>query len=96
MTVNVAGVTNAQVLTLTATNVTDGTTILSSLSVNIGFLLGGTTADRSVNSADISQTKSQSGQAVSSSNFRQDVTHDNSINSADISLVKSKSGTALP
>jgi hypothetical protein len=58
-------------------------------------LIGDTTADTSVNSADISQTKSQSGQAVTNSNFREDVNVDGSLNSADISLVKSKSGTAL-
>jgi hypothetical protein len=59
-------------------------------------LLGDTTADGFVNSADISQTKSQSGQAVGGSNFREDVNADGFLNSADISLVKSKSGTALP
>jgi hypothetical protein len=62
----------------------------------MGVLLGDTTADASVNSADISQTKSRSGQVVGSGNFRSDVTVDGSLNSADISLVKSKSGTALP
>jgi hypothetical protein len=36
------------------------------------------------------------GQAVDSTNFRNDVTVDGSLNSADISLVKYKSGTALP
>ena len=59
-------------------------------------LLGDTTADRSVNVADIGQTKSQSGHTVTSSNFREDVNVDGSINVADIGLVKSKSGTALP
>jgi hypothetical protein len=59
-------------------------------------LVGDTTADGSVNSADISQTKSQSGHTVGSSNFPEDVTADGSVNSADISVVKSKSGTALP
>jgi hypothetical protein len=49
-----------------------------------------------VNSADIGQTKSQSGQSVTSSNFREDVNADGFINSADIGLVKSRSGTALP
>ena len=58
--------------------------------------LGDTTNDGSVNSADIGQTKSQSGSPVTGSNFRQDVTNDGTINSADIGLVKSKSGTALP
>ena len=54
------------------------------------------TADRTVNSADIGQTKSQSGQAVSSSNFREDVTLNGLIDSQDVQLVTSKQGTALP
>src|SRR5207253_5664542 len=95
--VNLTGVTNAQVITVSLTNVTDSASNFSSaVSASMGVLIGDTTADGSVNSADISQTKSQSGHAVSSSNFREDVTADGSINSADISLVKSKSGTALP
>jgi hypothetical protein len=59
-------------------------------------LVGDTNADTFVNSADIGQTKSQSGQAVSTSNFREDVNVDGFVNSADIGLAKSKSGTALP
>jgi hypothetical protein len=62
----------------------------------VSLACGFTTADRAVNSTDIAQTKSQSGQFVTISNFRQDVTVDAAINSADIALVKSKSGTALP
>ena len=54
------------------------------------------TSDQSVNSADISQTKSQSGYSMTSSNLREDVTVDGNLNCADITLVKSKSGTALP
>jgi hypothetical protein len=69
---------------------------VNDITVPIGFLIGDSTGDGSVNSADISQTKSKSGQAVGPSNFRNDVTVDGSLNSADISLVKSKSGTALP
>jgi hypothetical protein len=59
-------------------------------------LLADTNANGSVNSSDTSQTKSQSGTAVTSSNFREDLNVDASINSGDIALVKSKSGTALP
>jgi hypothetical protein len=55
-----------------------------------------TTANRLVNSSDISQTQSQSGQAVTGSNFREDVTINGQINSSDISFVQSKSGTGLP
>jgi hypothetical protein len=95
--VNLTGVTNAQVITVNLTNVSDSAGNCSSaVSAQMGVLAGDTNGDRFVNSADISQTKSQSGQAVTSSNFREDLNADGSINSADISLVKSKSGTALP
>ncbi len=97
MIVTLTGVTNAQKLTLTISNVNDtnGTTLVSA-SVVIGFLLGDTTADGTVNSGDIAQTKSESGNAVTSANFREDVTVDGAINSGDIGLVKAQSGTALP
>ena len=85
-TVHCTGVTNTQSCSVAfATN-----------SAVMSALLGDTNADGSVNSADIGQTKSQSGNLVGGSNFREDVTVDGNINSADISLVKSKSGTALP
>ncbi len=96
-TVNLTGVTNAQNIVVTLTGVVD--VVCSSGTVvgpQMGVLIGDTNADASVNSADISQTKSQSGQLVSGSNFREDVTIDGNLNSADISLVKSKSGTAIP
>ena len=95
--VNLTGVTNAQSITVTLSNVGDSAGNFSTaVSAQIGLLIGDTTANGSVNSSDISQTKSQSGQTVSTSNFRQDVTANGSINSSDISLVKSRSGTALP
>ena len=95
--VTLGGVTNAQTLRLTLSAITDNAgNSTPSLSVSIGFLLGDTTEDRFVNSADISQTKSESGQVVDESNFRTDVNTDNFVNSGDISMVKSQSGTALP
>jgi uncharacterized repeat protein (TIGR01451 family) len=95
--VNLTGVTNQQQIDVTVTGIQDssgnhGGTVRATMSV----LLGDTNADGFVNSADISQTKSQSGQAVTGSNFREDVNVDGFLNSGDISLVKSKSGTALP
>jgi hypothetical protein len=93
--VNLTGVTNAQRITVTLSGVNDGTHT-ADVSVPMAVLLGDTNADGFVNSADISQTKSQSGNAVLGSNFREDLNTDGFINSADISLVKSKSGTALP
>ncbi len=93
MTVPLTGVANAQVLTLTVSNVNGQ---LPSASVDLGFLIGDSNADRTVNSADIGQTKSRSGGIVGSGNFRSDVNVDGNLNSGDIGLVKSKSGTALP
>ena len=97
MTVPLSGVSDLQKITLTLGGVTNsGGQVLPTTAVGMNVLLGDTTGSKAVNSSDISQTKSQSGQAVDTSNFRADVTVSGSINSSDISLVKSKSGTALP
>jgi len=93
--VDLSNVSNAQTLTINLLGVSDGSNT-GDVHIPMGVLLGDTNADGFVNSADISQTKSQSGNAVTSANFREDVNADSFINSADISLVKSKSGTALP
>ncbi len=97
-TVNLTGVPNQTYTTVTLNGVTNACfgALNPSPSGTMGVLLGDTTGDGSVNSADISQTKSRSGQVVGNGNYRSDVTVDGSLNSADISLVKSKSGTALP
>jgi hypothetical protein len=93
--VNLTGVANAQRLTVTLQGVNDGTNV-ADVPIPMGVLLGDTNSDGFVNSADIGQTKAQSGHSVTTSNFREDVNLDGFLNSADIGLVKSKSGTALP
>ena len=96
MTVELTGVTDEQKITVTLSGVTDEFgQVLPNTPVEMGVLLGDTTEDESVNSGDISQTKSQSGTVVSGTNFREDVTLDNAINSGDISLVKSRSGNGI-
>jgi hypothetical protein len=94
--VNLTGVSNAQYITVRLTGVLDTTGATGNVSGTMGVLLGDTTANGSVNSSDISQTKSQSGTVATAGNFRTDVTINGLINSSDISTVKSKSGTALP
>jgi hypothetical protein len=64
--------------------------------IPMDVLIGDTTGNGTVNSSDVSQTKLKSGQAVTTSNFRQDVNVSGAINSSDVSTVKSKAGTALP
>jgi hypothetical protein len=63
----------------------------------VAVLIGDTNASRSVTATDVGEVKSRSGQAVSNTNFRTDVTASGgSINAGDIGLVKSKSGAVLP
>lgn len=98
VTVNLAGVSNAQTITVTLSNVNDGATTRD-ISVPMGVLRGDTSADGVVNSADITQVRRQSGQAATagpSPNFHTDLSNDGVINSADITTVRRQSGTALP
>jgi len=95
VTVPLTSVANAQRLTITLNNVSDGTNS-NNAGISMGVLLGDTTGNGSANASDVSLTKSKSGQAVDASNFREDVTVNGSINASDVSQVKSKSGTALP
>ena len=95
VTVNLTGVTNAQRITVTLFNVNDGTNS-GDVPVSMGVLVGDVNGNAVVNASDVSLTKSQVGQAVTGSNFREDVNANGVINSVDVALVKSKVGTALP
>jgi len=95
VTVNLTGVTNVQRITVTLFNVNDGTH-MGNVPVSMGVLVGDVNGNAVVNASDVSLTKSQVGQAVSGSNFREDVNANGLINSGDVALVKSKVGTALP
>lgn len=97
MIVNVTGVTNVQILTVTMSNVTDVfNQVAANSSVNIGFLIGDTNGNRTVNAADVAQTKGRLGQTVDATNFRSDVNANGNINAADTAIVKQNSGTSLP
>jgi hypothetical protein len=97
MTVNLTNVTNAQRLTIYLSNVTDNfAQVLPDTAVNMGVLLGDTNGNGSVSSSDVAQTKAQSGQPVTGSNFREDVNANGTISSTDVAIVKSEVGTALP
>jgi hypothetical protein len=95
VTVNLTGVTDAQRITVTLHNVNDGTST-GDVPVSMGVLVGDVNGNGLVNAGDVSLTKSQVGQTVSGSNFREDVNANGLINSVDVALVKSGVGTALP
>ncbi|HMJ05639.1 MAG TPA: VCBS repeat-containing protein [Chthoniobacterales bacterium] len=88
-------VANAQTISVTVFGVTDGTNI-GDVVIPMKILIGDTNSSSSVSSTDVSQTKSQSGQPVTSANFQLDVNASGTINATDISLVKSHSGSVLP
>jgi hypothetical protein len=96
MTVNLAGVTNAQQITVTLSNVTDALgQVLPTTGVNMKFLSGDANGDSSVNSGDATVTRSRSGQTTDNVNFRSDINTDGAINGGDATLVKSASGTSV-
>ena len=95
VTINLTGVTNIQRITVTLHNVNDGTST-GDVPVSMGVLVGDVNGNAVVNASDVSLTKSQVGQAVTGSNFREDVNANGLINSVDVALVKSDVGTALP
>jgi hypothetical protein len=95
VTINLTNVSNAQRFNINLLGVSDGTTTRD-ISVPMAVLIGDTNADAFTDAVDVSQTKSQSGKAVTTTNFREDVNVDGFIDAVDASLVKSKSGTALP
>jgi N-acetylneuraminic acid mutarotase len=97
VTVPLTTIANAQVINVRINGV-NGASDQPATDVNIpmGILWGDTTGSRSVNAADVSQTKSRSGQGVTGTNFRSDVNANGSINAGDAALCKQYSGTSLP
>ena len=94
VTLNLTGLTSGQYATVTLNGANDGTNA-NDVAVRVGILVGDTNGDGSVNSGDIAQTKSKSGQNVDATNFRTDLNVDGTLNSADIALVKSRSGSGI-
>jgi hypothetical protein len=95
VTVDLTGVSNAQTVTVTLNNVSDGTNT-TDVEGAMSVLIGDTNHDKFVDSIDTSQVKSQSGNPVTALNCREDVNVDGFIDAIDVALVKSKSGSALP
>jgi Dockerin type I domain/Galactose oxidase, central domain len=97
MTVNLTGVTDVQRLTVTLTGVTDVfSQVLPSSPVSMNVLIGDVNGNKLVNATDVTLVKSQVGQAVTGSNFREDVNADGSLTSTDVALTKSHVGDGLP
>jgi autotransporter-associated beta strand protein len=95
VSISLNGVTNSQTVNVTLFNLNDGLGTRN-LVIPMSVLVGDTNGNGSVNASDIAQTKTQSGHAITNSNFREDVNQNGVINSSDVIAVKARSGTALP
>jgi GTPase len=97
MAVNLAGVTNAQVLTLMASNITDGTTILSSVGVNVGFLIGDVNSTRRTDAGDVTAVRNHTVSIPSDDQTaRFDVNTSGRVDAGDVTVTRNASVTGLP
>jgi hypothetical protein len=95
--VNLTGVTNAQTITVSLSNVADSSGDFSSaVSASMGVLLGDVNASGRVDAADVSLVRQQTLQPVTNSNFREDVNASGRIDAGDVSIARQQALTSLP
>jgi hypothetical protein len=95
--VSLAGVTNAQYVAVSLSNVTDSAGNFSpAVAGQMGVLLGDVNASGRVDAADVSLVRQQTLQPVTSSNFRNDINASGRIDAADVSIARQQTLTSLP
>lgn len=94
MTAQLTGVTSAEVVTLRTQNINGDGQLHGD--VPFGFLVGDADGDRRVGKPDQTLVKGQVNQAVTSANFREDLTVDGRIKNADVNVVKTNKGHSIP
>ena len=97
MIITLSGVTDQQIVTVTAMNVSGpNTDTLPSASVDIGFLIADVNGDGVVNVADTIVVRNHAGESLTNSNFEYDLNVDGAINVGDTVVVRVHSGDFLP
>jgi hypothetical protein len=95
--VNLTAINNAQIVTISLTNVNDAArTFSSAVSVSMGVMLGDVNANGIVSNTDVAEVKAQVGAPVTASNFRTDVHANGVVSNTDVSAVKTQVGATLP
>jgi hypothetical protein len=95
--VNLTGVCNLQLVTITLTDVVDSAgNSSSSVSATMGVLIGDVNASKRVDAADVSLARQQTLQPVTGSNFRADINATGRIDAADVSIARQQTLTSLP
>jgi FG-GAP-like repeat/Dockerin type I domain len=95
VTVNLTGVANAQTITVTLFNVSDGPNTVD-VAVRMSVLLGDVNASGVVTSGDTNLCKAQALQPVTSANFRCDVNTSGAITTGDVNIIKQNALSHLP
>ena len=97
MTVNLAGVANAQKIIVTVNNVTDryGRTLAKAI-VPVGILRGDVDGNKTVDNKDVNAVSGKVGTSASLTNFRDDVNVDGTINQTDVSITQGQVGSSIP
>jgi hypothetical protein len=94
--VNLAGVSNAQIVTVTLSGISDSAGNFSnSASASMNVLFGDVNGSGGVSASDVNLAKAQIGAVLSPDNFRADVNANGSVTSSDINLIKTQIGTSI-
>ncbi|MDQ6626357.1 MAG: PKD domain-containing protein, partial [Verrucomicrobiota bacterium] len=93
--VNLSGVPDVSIVTVTLTNAADSKGATGTVAVKMGALYGDGNGDGTVNAADATQTRNLSGQIASGSSFRTDYNLDGVTNSADSTVTRNGSGHTI-
>jgi hypothetical protein len=95
--VTLTRVTNAQIVTVSLTNVSDSVGNFSSaVSASMGVLVGDVNASGVVTTGDTNLCKAQALQPVTNANFRNDINASGTITTGDVNLIKQNALTQLP
>ena len=95
--VSLTGVSNAQFITITLSNVIDsGGNHADTVSPSMGVLVGDVNGNGVVTNIDVAAVKGEVSAPVTSSNFRNDVNVNGLISNTDVSSSKAQVGTQLP
>ena len=97
LTIVLSGVSNAQALTVSVTNVTPTAGgAVGSATVNFRVLEGDVNASGAVSSADVAVVKFNAGRPLDGANFRSDLNNNGAITSGDVVIAKFRAGTTVP
>jgi hypothetical protein len=95
--VNLTGVSNAQIMAVSLTNVSDSVGNYSaSVSASLGVLVGDVSANKVVSNSDVAAVKGQVAAPVTAANFRTDVNGNGVVSNTDVGATKGQVGGSLP